>query len=430
MENQKPGAQGPSAGAQGVPGKRRNRRGGRRHRHPEKRPAAALAPQAVKAPAPVLRPVASLPPDKGGLSGVGVSAPSAIVAPVIQAPAPAADVPRKSRNFRAATGPVPPPNGPGLGTYAFLDAQNISVSASRQHWKIDWYLVRKWLSDAYDVRRAIMFLGYMEAQEPMYDYFTECGYDVVFKPVRVLPNGETKGNVDAEIVLHAMAAYPHYDRAVLISGDGDFSCLVTYLRERGKLHSVVVPNLKGASGFLEEAAGGQLDDMTAHRAVMTYVPGRPGPKPQVAADGAPKAVRTKRDARGKVIKPKPAAPQAKAPAPQKPAPQSAAKPQQPRPQAPQQQKPAPKPNAQAKPQPRPQGHQPHQAKPQNQQRPPVPAQQRPQQPQKPKPNFPPRGNQPKPQQGQRPQQQQQRPPQKGRPGDDVDYSDFASLNSF
>ena len=33
-----------------------------------------------------------------------------------------------------------------------------------------------------------------------------------------------KENVDAELVLHAMIEYPNYDRAIIVTGDGDFYC--------------------------------------------------------------------------------------------------------------------------------------------------------------------------------------------------------------
>ena len=53
---------------------------------------------------------------------------------------------------------------------------------------------------------------------------------MIFKPtlssVDKEGGGYTKGNVDAELVLHAMVEYPNYDKAIVVSGDGDFHCLV------------------------------------------------------------------------------------------------------------------------------------------------------------------------------------------------------------
>ena len=53
--------------------------------------------------------------------------------------------------------------------------------------------------------------------------------------------------MDAELVLQAMIEYPHYERAVIVTGDGDFGCLVRYLYERQKLERVLSPNRRQCS---------------------------------------------------------------------------------------------------------------------------------------------------------------------------------------
>jgi uncharacterized LabA/DUF88 family protein len=61
-----------------------------------------------------------------------------------------------------------------------------------------------------------------------------------------------KGNVDAELVLHAMIQLPYCDKAMIVSGDGDFHCLIEYLEEQKKLHSVLIPNPKKFSALLRK----------------------------------------------------------------------------------------------------------------------------------------------------------------------------------
>lgn len=52
-------------------------------------------------------------------------------------------------------------------------------------------------------------------------------------------------NVDAELVLHASAIeYANYDKAIIVSGDGDFACLIEFLEENNKLLHVFTPNGK------------------------------------------------------------------------------------------------------------------------------------------------------------------------------------------
>lgn len=59
-----------------------------------------------------------------------------------------------------------------------------------------------------------------------------------------------KGNVDAEIVLHAMIEYEHYDKAVIVTGDGDFACLVDYLMKKDKLLRLLIPDRHNYSSLL------------------------------------------------------------------------------------------------------------------------------------------------------------------------------------
>jgi uncharacterized LabA/DUF88 family protein len=39
-----------------------------------------------------------------------------------------------------------------------------------------------------------------------------------------------------------MLEYPNYDQAVIVSGDGDFHCLVKHLKQHGKLSKLIVPD--------------------------------------------------------------------------------------------------------------------------------------------------------------------------------------------
>lgn len=67
-------------------------------------------------------------------------------------------------------------------------------------------------------------------------------------------SGQVKGNVDAELVLHAMIEYGNYDKAVIVTSDGDFACLVEYLYGKRKLETVVSPERQRCSILLKRAA--------------------------------------------------------------------------------------------------------------------------------------------------------------------------------
>lgn len=152
--------------------------------------------------------------------------------------------------------------------YAFIDSQNVNVSTQKFGWKMDWRKFRRFLNDKYGVVQAYMFIGYVPEYEDMYEFLHDAGYSIVLKPTidmnrpreqiaQPQPDDKTKaeekkpvkGNVDAELVLWAMKELPNYDQAIIISGDGDFYCLVEYLDKQGKLLKLMPPNVHYSSLF-------------------------------------------------------------------------------------------------------------------------------------------------------------------------------------
>lgn len=125
--------------------------------------------------------------------------------------------------------------------YAFIDSQNLNLGIRDQGWRLDFARFRIFLKDKYKVSRAFLFIGYIKENQKLYSFLKKSGYILIFKPV-LEEKGKVKGNVDAELVLHAMIQFPNYDKAVIVTGDGDFRCLVEYLLEKRKLGGLVIPN--------------------------------------------------------------------------------------------------------------------------------------------------------------------------------------------
>ncbi len=166
--------------------------------------------------------------------------------------------------------------------YAFIDSQNLNLGTQRMGWKLDWRKFRQYLADEHGVTHAYMFIGYMSENEALYEYMYELGFLIVLKPTvdishnydgaekgpkteeqkaedkdtaqgkKDIPAKDQekptiKGNVDAELVLYAMKELPNYDKAIIVSGDGDFFSLAEYLEEQNKLAHILTPNWQYSS---------------------------------------------------------------------------------------------------------------------------------------------------------------------------------------
>ena len=139
--------------------------------------------------------------------------------------------------------------------YAFIDSQNLNLAVNDLGWKLDYKRFRIFLADKFDVKTAFLFIGFIKGNEKLYESLKKFGYKLVFKPTlpyRKNKINHTKGNVDAELVLHAMIEYGNYNKAVIISGDGDFHCLIEYLLKERKLECVIVPNFFKFSALLRK----------------------------------------------------------------------------------------------------------------------------------------------------------------------------------
>ena len=86
--------------------------------------------------------------------------------------------------------------------YAFIDGQNLYLAIDELGWKLDYKKFRVYLKEKYGVERAYMFMGFLPENQKLYNFLQEAGFVLVFKPIMKNQDGEVKGNVDSELVLH------------------------------------------------------------------------------------------------------------------------------------------------------------------------------------------------------------------------------------
>lgn len=133
---------------------------------------------------------------------------------------------------------------------AFIDIQNLKLSLESLGWSLDYAKFRRYLFDKYRVTKAFIFIGYISGNEKFYSFLRKSGFILVFKPTLQFGRYGIKGNVDAELVLHCMIQYPDFDKAIIVSGDGDFYCLIEYLFQREKLLKIGIPDIRKYSALL------------------------------------------------------------------------------------------------------------------------------------------------------------------------------------
>ncbi|HSX05489.1 MAG TPA: NYN domain-containing protein, partial [Candidatus Saccharimonadales bacterium] len=138
------------------------------------------------------------------------------------------------------------------------------------------------------VTHAYMFIGYMAENESLYELMHDHGYLIVLKPtleIKADPHTATdpehpgdkpkddqkpvvKGNIDADLVLHAMKELPNYHQALIVSGDGDFFGLIEYLVQQNKLLKILTPNQR-YSTLLKDFES-YIEGIDQHRRELAY----------------------------------------------------------------------------------------------------------------------------------------------------------------
>ena len=125
--------------------------------------------------------------------------------------------------------------------YAFIDSQNLNLGVSRSvvtkngrilyaGKKLDFKKFHDYLRTKHNVEKAFLFIGKVPGNEPLYNMLKSFGYELVLKETSAYldnkGNWVVKGNVDTDIVLYATYTLgQEYDRAIFVSGDGDFTSL-------------------------------------------------------------------------------------------------------------------------------------------------------------------------------------------------------------
>lgn len=196
-----------------------------------------------------------------------------------------------------------------MKTFVFIDASNLFYGGEKSlGWKIDYRKLLEYLKEKYGASKAFYFGG-VEIHDFEYDYqknetvplkelekhlndllknksetlneaeilligrhiqrvkfylkLEKFGYKLFLKPVKLYEqeDGSTKrkANCDVDMAFHLMKEEDNFERAVVLSGDGDFLPVLKYLKENGK-EVIVLGRSKRTAKEIRRFAGSSFRD--------------------------------------------------------------------------------------------------------------------------------------------------------------------------
>jgi len=144
----------------------------------------------------------------------------------------------------------------------FIDAQNMYHSAKNLYQsKVNFKEVLKTAVAGRKLIRAIAYGIKTESgdERAFFEALTRIGIETKMKDLQIFPGGMKKGDWDVGMAVDAIELAEKIDAVVLITGDGDFTPLVEYLRVRFGCQVEVIAFGKSASAKLKEIADDFID---------------------------------------------------------------------------------------------------------------------------------------------------------------------------
>lgn len=161
-------------------------------------------------------------------------------------------------------------NSQKKGNYAFVDSNNLYLGVKSLGWLVDYKRFQRYLKEKYNVKKIFVFIGFVQGNQELYTALQEAGFICIFKETYAREDGTVKGNCDAELVLHCMIEYPNYNQAVIVTGDGDFACLIKYLKKQGKLRMTIAPSRDNCSFLLRKASANLVSYVECLKNKLSY----------------------------------------------------------------------------------------------------------------------------------------------------------------
>ncbi len=149
--------------------------------------------------------------------------------------------------------------------FAYIDGANLHKGIHAQGWTLDYVRFRVWLKEKYGVSEAYLFIGLIPKYKRLYEDLQRAGFLLVFKEVVYDEMGKPKGNCDADLVVRVMSDHFQLvcEQAVLVTSDGDYASLVSFLKDRSALRVVLSPANEKKCSILLKRTGASITFLTS-----------------------------------------------------------------------------------------------------------------------------------------------------------------------
>ncbi len=144
----------------------------------------------------------------------------------------------------------------------FIDTQNLYHGAKNIHGaKVNFQNI---LLDAVQDRQLIRAFAYVintetEEEKVFFDALEKMGIEIKIKDIQIFNSGNMKADWDIGLAIDTIKLAPKLDTIILVSGDGDFEYLITYLQNTFGCRVEVVGFGKSSSYNLKERADDFID---------------------------------------------------------------------------------------------------------------------------------------------------------------------------
>lgn len=176
---------------------------------------------------------------------------------------------------------------PGYNNYAYIDGANLHYTYENIDWDVDYQRLLVYLRKKLNVNVAYYFIGKTDNNKDLYTKLDSYGYTVKLKePSPYITADDVcpycnniiqpamqryKADVDSYLTMQLMLDWDFFDKAILISSDGDYDEVIKRLIPRDKLKLVFAPCKSGCSWLLKSCARGRIAFIDEYRSELEKV---------------------------------------------------------------------------------------------------------------------------------------------------------------